>query len=72
MATEVMKVIGDLAAQHLTMVVVTHSMHFARTVANTVHVFAGGHDVEFGPPAEVMGSPKHEITRSFLAKAGEA
>ena len=72
MATEVMKVIGDLAAQHLTMIVVTHSMHFARTVANTVHVFAGGHDVEFGPPAQVMGAPQHEITRAFLSKAGEA
>lgn len=71
MAGEVMKVIADLAAQHLTMLVVTHSMHFARTVATRVHVFAGGHDVENGPPSQVLVSPTHEVTRSFLQKAGE-
>jgi polar amino acid transport system ATP-binding protein len=71
MAGEVMKVIADLAAQHLTMVVVTHSMHFARTVATRVHVFAGGYDVENGPPDEVLVNPRHEITRSFLQQAGQ-
>lgn len=71
MANEVMRVIADLASQKLTMVVVTHSMHFARNVATRVHVFAGGHDVENGPPSKVLGSPEHEITRSFLRLAGE-
>ena len=71
MASEVLNVITDLARQHQTMIVVTHSMGFARGVATRVHVFAGGYDVENGPPSEVLGSPKHEVTKSFLAKAGE-
>ncbi len=72
MANEVMRVISDLAAQRLTMVVVTHSMHFARNVATRVHVFAGGHDVENGPPEVVLVDPSHPVTRSFLAQAGTA
>jgi ABC-type polar amino acid transport system ATPase subunit len=71
MASEVLNVITDLARQHQTMIVVTHSMGFARGVATRVHVFAGGYDVENGPPSEVLGSPKHDVTKSFLAKAGE-
>jgi ABC-type polar amino acid transport system ATPase subunit len=70
MASEVLGVISDLASQRQTMIVVTHSMAFARGVATRVHVFAGGHDVENGPPSEVLGSPKHTITKSFLEKAG--
>jgi polar amino acid transport system ATP-binding protein len=71
MAGEVLSVISDLASQRQTMIVVTHSMGFARGVATNVHVFAGGYDVEHGPPGEVLGNPKHEITRSFLEKAGK-
>jgi polar amino acid transport system ATP-binding protein len=51
------------------MVVVTHSMSFARSVANRVHVFAEGAVVEEGPPAEVLSDPRHAVTRSFLAQA---
>jgi polar amino acid transport system ATP-binding protein len=70
MAGEVLKVIQDLAEAHQTMIVVTHSMSFARNVCDHVHVFAGGYDVEFGPPAKVFGDPQHATTRSFLKDAG--
>jgi ABC-type polar amino acid transport system ATPase subunit len=70
MAGEVLKVIGDLAEARQTMIVVTHSMSFAREVCDHVHVFAGGHDVEHGPPARVFGDPQHATTRSFLREAG--
>ena len=72
MANEVLSVIADLAADGQTMIVVTHSMSFARTVATHVHVFADGHDVEHGPPEEVFGDPRHATTQAFLQKAGRA
>jgi ABC-type polar amino acid transport system ATPase subunit len=70
MAGEVLGVMEDLAKDGQTMVVVTHSMTFARRVADQVHVFAGGHDVEHGPPERVFGDPQHETTRAFLKQAG--
>jgi ABC-type polar amino acid transport system ATPase subunit len=69
MAGEVLSLMEDLAKDGQTMIVVTHSMHFARRVANKVHVFAGGHDVENGPPGDVFENPQHETTRSFLRQA---
>lgn len=66
MAGEVMQVIADLARSKQTMVVVTHSMNFARDVCDHVHVFAEGFDVEQGPPEQVFGDPRHPITQSFL------
>jgi ABC-type polar amino acid transport system ATPase subunit len=69
MANEVLKVMEDLARGGQTMIVVTHSMSFARNVADHVHVFAGGDDVEHGPPEQVFEDPQHEITRSFLHQA---
>lgn len=69
MAGEVMGVIGDLARDGQTMIVVTHSMSFARAVATRVHVFAGGQDVEHGPPAAIFEDPRHPVTRSFLVQA---
>ena len=70
MANEVLAVMTDLAKEGQTMIVVTHSMSFARNVADTVHVFAGGYDVETGPPDKVFEAPEHEVTRSFLKQAG--
>jgi polar amino acid transport system ATP-binding protein len=70
MAGEVLKVVEDLAKEGQAMIVVTHSMAFAREVADNVHVFAGGYDVESGPPSTVFGSPQHDITRAFLEQAG--
>jgi len=72
MAGEVLKVITDLAEADQTMIVVTHSMAFAREVCDHVHVFAGGYDVEFGPPAQVFEDPQHETTRAFLKQAARA
>lgn len=69
MAGEVIKVIADLAEARQTMVVVTHSMSFARNICNHIHVFAEGYDVEHGPPEQVFESPQHPITQSFLKLA---
>ncbi len=65
---EVLDVMRDLARSGMTMVVVTHEIGFAREVADTVVFMDGGVVVEAGPPAEVLGAPKHERTRAFLAK----
>jgi ABC-type polar amino acid transport system ATPase subunit len=69
MAGEVLSVMGDLAKDGQTMIVVTHSMEFARNVANRVHVFADGLDVESGPPGAIFENPQHVVTKTFLQKA---
>lgn len=53
------------------MIVVTHSMSFARNVADHVHVFADGYDVECGPPRSVFENPRHPITHAFLAQTAK-
>jgi len=68
MAGEVLSLMADLAKDGQTMIVVTHSMGFARHVANQVHVFADGYDVENGPPSEVFEHPRHPTTKSFLSQ----
>ncbi|AKN70210.1 arginine ABC transporter ATP-binding protein [Streptomyces sp. PBH53] len=65
---EVLDVIRDLAAQGTTMIVVTHEIAFAREVADTVVFMADGRIVEQGPPDRVLGAPREERTRAFLAK----
>ena len=62
----VLKVIRDLAEEHMTMVIVTHEMAFARDVADHVIFMDGGVIVEEGPAAEVIENPKHNRTRAFL------
>ena len=69
MAGEVLAVMSDLAKAGQTMLVVTHSMAFARNVASTVHVFADGYDVETGPPEKVFENPQHKVTKAFLTQA---
>src|SRR5262245_17632964 len=69
MAAEVLAVIADLAKSGQTMVVVTHAMGFARRVAHTIHVMHEGRVAESGPPEQIFGSPRQEVTRSFLAEA---
>ena len=69
MANEVLSVMADLAKDGQTMVVVTHSMNFARSIATHVHVFADGHDVEHGPPEQLFEDPQHPVTKSFLSEA---
>ncbi|MGH3025725.1 MAG: amino acid ABC transporter ATP-binding protein, partial [Gaiellaceae bacterium] len=65
---EVLDVMRDLAESGMTMIVVTHEIGFAREVADTVVFMDGGVVVESGPPAAVLGAPKHERTKAFLAK----
>jgi polar amino acid transport system ATP-binding protein len=63
---EVLDVMRELAAEGMTMVVVTHEMGFAREVASRVAFMDEGAVVEEGPPAEVLGSPREERTKRFL------
>jgi ABC-type polar amino acid transport system ATPase subunit len=65
---EVLGVMKKLAAEGMTMVVVTHEMGFAREVANQFVFMDGGVVVESGPPREVLANPKHERTQAFLSK----
>ena len=67
---EVLKVIRQLAAERMTMVVVTHEMAFAREVADRVVFMAGGVVVEEGPAAQVIDDPREERTRAFLSRLG--
>jgi ABC-type polar amino acid transport system ATPase subunit len=68
MASEVLAVMTELASEGQTMIVVTHSMSFARRAATNVHVFADGLDVESGAPEKVFGAPEHATTRAFLER----
>ncbi|CDR10108.1 amino acid ABC transporter ATP-binding protein [Streptomyces iranensis] len=64
---DVLAVMKDLAANGMTMVVVTHEMGFARDVANWVAFFDGGQIVERGTPEQVLGDPSHDRTKAFLS-----
>lgn len=65
---EILKVINDLAAEHMTMVIVTHEMSFARDVSDHVIFMDGGVIVEEGTPDEVINDPKQERTQLFLSR----
>ncbi len=65
---EVLDVMRGLAADGMTMIVVTHEMGFAREVASEVAFMHQGTIVEQGPPSQVLADPQHERTRSFLSK----
>jgi polar amino acid transport system ATP-binding protein len=65
---DVLAVMRQLAADGMTMVVVTHEMGFAREVGDSLVFMDGGVVVEQGSPREVIAAPQHERTRSFLAK----
>jgi polar amino acid transport system ATP-binding protein len=65
---EILKVIRKLAAEKMTMVIVTHEMAFAREVADRVLFMDGGIFIEEGPAAEVINNPKEERTKAFLAR----
>lgn len=68
---EVLKVIRELKTSDRTMIVVTHEMNFARSVADKVIFMADGVIEEMGTPDEVFGAPTSEKTRAFLAKSLE-
>ena len=63
---EVLRVIRSLAEEHMTMVIVTHEMPFARAVSDRVVFLDGGVIVEQGSPAQVFEDPQQERTKEFL------
>ena len=65
---EVLRVIRSLAEQHMTMIIVTHEMAFARDVADRVIFMDGGVIVEQGPAHDVIDRPQQERTRQFLSR----
>ena len=65
---EILEVIRALAEEHMTMVVVTHEMSFARGVADKVVFMADGTVVEEGPPEQLFGNTQSERTKAFLSR----
>lgn len=68
MVGEVLNVMKDLADAGMTMIVVTHEMGFARSVASRVMFMDEGYVIEQGKPEAVFDNPQHERTKSFLSK----
>ena len=65
---EVLRVMEDLAHEGITMLVVTHEMHFAREAADRVVFMEDGEIIEQGPPEQVLNDPHEEATRNFLRR----
>ena len=65
---EVLDVMRGLAADGMTMIVVTHEIGFAREVADKLVFMDGGAIVESGDPRSVLANPQHERTKAFLSK----
>jgi ABC-type polar amino acid transport system ATPase subunit len=68
MRDDVMEVIRDLAKGGMTMLVVTHEMHFAHDIASRVWVIDRGTIVEDGTPAQVVDAPRSAVAREFFAR----
>lgn len=68
---EVLRVMKDLATAGMTMVVVTHELKFARTIADHVIFLADGSIVEQGPPEQIFEAPENERTHQFIAALEE-
>ncbi|MBC2580868.1 amino acid ABC transporter ATP-binding protein [Clostridium sp. DJ247] len=68
MVGEVLDVMKELAAEGMTMVVVTHEMGFAREVGDRVIFMDGGKIIEENVPSELFSNPQNERTKSFLSK----
>ena len=64
---EVLKVMRQLAEDHMTMVVVTHEMSFAQAVSHRVIFMDGGYIMEEGSPEQIFGDPQQERTQRFLS-----
>jgi polar amino acid transport system ATP-binding protein len=67
MVGEVLAVMRELAEEHMTMIVVTHEMRFARDVADRIIVMDAGRIIEDAPPDELFTNPRHERTKAFLS-----
>ena len=65
---EVLQVMKDLAEEHMTMIVVTHEMGFAREVANHVMFMDNGEIIESGHPSEIFDHPQFDRTKAFLKR----
>ena len=65
---EVLEVMKSLAKNHMTMIVVTHEMGFARDVANRVIFMDEGRVIEEASPETIFTNPKHERTKAFLSR----
>lgn len=65
---EILKVLKELASEHMTMVIVTHEMTFARDVSNHIIFMDGGVIVEQGDPYKLIHEPKEERTKMFLKR----
>ena len=68
---EILKVIKELAAEGMTMVIVTHGMSFARDVADRVIFMEGGVIVEQGEPSQLFGESASDRVKQFLARFSE-
>ena len=68
---EVLRVIRNLAEEHMTMVIVTHEMTFARDVADHILFMDGGVIVEQGPAQQVINNPQHNRTKAFLSRISD-
>jgi polar amino acid transport system ATP-binding protein len=66
LVAEVVDVMEELAAQGMTMVVVSHELRFARDAADTVVMMADGHIIEEAPPEQFFSDPRHDRTKQFL------
>ena len=65
---EILAVIKELAAEKMTMVVVTHEMAFARDISSQIIFMDGGYIVEQGDPQEVINNPKTDRMKAFLSR----
>lgn len=66
---EVLQVMKQLAEEHMTMIIVTHEMGFAREAANHVLFIDHGEVVESGPPEQLFVNPQQERTKAFLSRS---
>jgi ABC-type polar amino acid transport system ATPase subunit len=65
---EVLDVMKELSESGMTMIVVTHELHFARHVSDRVLFLDGGQIIEEGPPDRIFIAPAHPRTRAFLQR----
>lgn len=68
LAGEVLNVIRNLAKEHMTMIIVTHEMEFAKEVSDRIIFMDDGTIIEQGTPKEIFEHPKHKRTQKFLNK----
>lgn len=68
---EILKVIRKLAAEHVTMVIVTHEINFASNVSDKIVFMADGVVAEEGTPEQVINNPQNERAKAFLQKLNE-